>query len=138
MRLSILLLFISIISFGQKSDIESKLIILQEVMLKPDAQVLASLVDDDLVYVHSSGTVRDKQGFVKEFMEGQTKIFSSEIFGQEISFPSKKLAIVRHNWQANTNYNSKPGKIDILVMMIWRKSQGDWKLIARQAASINR
>jgi hypothetical protein len=138
MRLSIFLFFISVVSFGQKSDIESKLTLLQQVMLKPNDQVLASLVDEGLVYMHSSGTVRDKKGFVKEFMEGQTKIFSSEFIDQEISFPSKNLAIVRHNWLADTNYDSKPGKIDILVMMVWKKSKGDWKMIARQAASIVR
>ena len=71
-------------------------------------------------------------------MEGQTKIFTSEFIDQKITFPNKSLAIVRHNWQAETNYDNKPGKIDILVMMVWKKSKGEWKLIARQAASIVR
>ena len=138
MRITLLLLFFSTIALAQKAEIKEKLDVLQEAMLKPNAELLASLVDDGLVYVHSSGTVRNKEGFVREFMEGQTKIFTSEFIDQKITFPNKSLAIVRHNWQAETNYDNKPGKIDILVMMVWKKSKGEWKLIARQAASIVR
>jgi hypothetical protein len=138
MRITLLLLFFSTIALAQKAEIKEKLDVLQEAMLKPNAELLASLVDDGLVYVHSSGTVRNKEGFVREFMEGQTKIFTSEFIDQKVTFPNKSLAIVRHNWQADTNYDNKPGKIDILVMMVWKKSKGEWKLIARQAASIVR
>lgn len=45
---------------------------LRQVMIKPDAAILEDLAADELEYVHSSGTVRDKKGFVDEFMKGQS------------------------------------------------------------------
>ena len=65
MRITLLLLFFSTIALAQKAEIKEKLDVLQEAMLKPNAELLASLVDDGLVYVHSSGTVRNKEGFVR-------------------------------------------------------------------------
>ncbi len=38
-------------------------------MVQPDKTVLADLASDDLVYVHSSGTVSDKRGFIDEFLK---------------------------------------------------------------------
>jgi len=45
-------------------------------------------------------------------------------------------AIVRHRLVADSRKEGYPPVIDILIMMVWRKEQGQWKLLARQAAKI--
>jgi len=108
---------------------------LRKVMMQPDSSVLAELASDDLEYVHSSGTVRNKQGFIDEFMKRQTDVANVVISNQTITI-SGNNAIVRHRLVADSRKEGYPPVIDILIMMVWRKEHGQWKLLARQAAKI--
>jgi len=108
---------------------------LRMVMMQPDSSVLADLASNDLEYVHSSGTVRNKQGFIDEFMKRQTDVANVVISNQTIKI-SGNNAIVRHRLVADSRKEGYPPVIDILIMMVWRKEQGQWKLLARQAAKI--
>jgi ketosteroid isomerase-like protein len=104
-------------------------------MLNPDADVLGRLASDDLEYVHSSGTVRNKQGFVDEFMKRWTNFTSVTIQDQTIKVTGEN-AIVRHRLLADANNPGYPSKVDIIILMVWRKENGTWKMLARQAAKI--
>lgn len=104
-------------------------------MIHPDSAVLADLACDDLLYVHSSGTVRDKKGFIDEFMLRQTDVTSVTISNQTIKI-SGSNAIVRHRLVADSKKAGYPPVIDIIILMVWRKEDGNWKMLARQAAKI--
>ena len=103
--------------------------------MKPDSTILADLVSDDLEYVHSSGTVRNKPGFINEFMKRQTNVTNVVFSNQTIKF-SGDLAIVRHRMVADAHNPGYPPVIDIIVMMVWKKEDGKWKMLARQAAKL--
>jgi ketosteroid isomerase-like protein len=105
------------------------------VMVQPDSLVLASLASDDLEYVHSSGTVRDKQGFIDEFMQRWTNFTKVTILDQTIKITGDN-AIVRHRLVADANNPGYPAVVDIIILMVWRKEEGQWKMLARQAAKI--
>ncbi|WP_339810873.1 beta-propeller fold lactonase family protein [uncultured Imperialibacter sp.] len=107
----------------------------RQTMTDPDSDVLASLVSDDLEYVHSSGTVRDKQGFIDEFVKRWTNFSKVDILNQTIKI-SGDNAIVRHRLVADANNPGYPSKVDIIILMVWRKEGGKWKMLARQAAKI--
>lgn len=121
--------------FSEEKILEERMQTMLEAMLKPDAEVLASLVGDELEYVHSSGTVRNKQGFVDEFVNGQTKLVWLEFLDQTIHV-TENTAIVRHRWNGEMDYQNTPTKLDIIALMVWKKIDDDWKMIARQAAKI--
>src|SRR5688572_13540188 len=104
-------------------------------MMQPDSAMLASLVSNDIEYVHSSGTVRDKKGFIDEFMQRQTNVTNVAFSNQTIKL-SGDVAIVRHRMVADAHNPGYPPLIDIIVMMVWKKENGDWKLLARQAAKL--
>ncbi len=108
---------------------------LRVVMMQPDSVVLAGLVSNDLEYVHSSGAVRNKQGFIDEFMKRQTDVANVVFSNQTIKITDGN-AIVRHRMVADSRKVGYPPVIDIIVLMVWRKEQGQWKLLARQAAKI--
>jgi len=127
-------------SFSQSADeraVESALEKFKYAMINPDSQVLSSLASDALEYVHSSGTVRNKKEFVDEFMKRWTNFTAVTIKDQTIKITGDN-AIVRHRLLADANNPGYPAKVDILVLMVWRKEQGVWKMLARQAASIPR
>jgi hypothetical protein len=124
--------------FSQSADekeVAARIEILRKVMIVPDSIILKDLAADDLVYVHSSGTVRDKQGFVDEFMKGWSVFTAITLSDQTIKI-SGNDAIVRHRLMADTHKENMPPKIDIIILMVWQKQQGKWKLLARQAAKI--
>jgi len=104
-------------------------------MIHPDSAVLADLACEDLQYVHSSGTVRNKKGFIDEFMLRQTDVTRVTISNQTIKI-SGTNAIVRHRLVADSRKAGYPPVIDIIILMVWRKEDGKWKMLARQAAKI--
>ena len=106
-----------------------------DVMIHPDSLVLADIAADDLVYVHSSGTVRNKQEFIDEFMKRSTNFSKVTIFDQTIKI-SGDNAIVRHRLVADAHNPGYPPVVDIIILMVWRKENGKWKMLARQAAKI--
>ena len=108
---------------------------LRIVMMNPDSVVLANLASDDLEYVHSSGTVRDKKGFINEFMKRQTNV-TNVVFSNQTIKLSGDMAIVRHRMVADAHTPGYPPLIDIIVMMVWKKEDGKWKMLARQAAKL--
>lgn len=124
--------------FAQSSDekeVADRIETLRKAMITPEKAVLEALAADDLVYVHSSGTVRDKTGFVDEFMKGWTVFTSVTLSDQSITIAGNN-AIVRHRLVADTKKEGMPPKIDIIILMVWQKQNGQWKLLARQAAKI--
>lgn len=105
------------------------------VMIQPDSIVLESLVSDDLEYVHSSGTLRDKQGFIDEFVKRWTNFTEVRVENQTIHITGDN-AIVRHRLLATMDNPDYPSDVDIIILMVWRKEKGTWKMLARQAAKI--
>jgi hypothetical protein len=108
---------------------------LRVAMVNPDSVVLTDIASEDLEYVHSSGTVRNKRGFIDEFMKRQTHFTSATISNQTIKITGDN-AIVRHRLVADAKIEGQPPVIDIIILMVWRKENGKWKLLARQAAKI--
>lgn len=116
-------------------EIAKKLETFNEVMVHPDSIILTSLVSDDLEYVHSSGTVRNKKGFIDEFMKRWTNFSKVTIMNQTIKI-SGNDAIVRHRLLADARNPGYPANVDIIILMVWRKENAEWKMLARQAAKI--
>lgn len=120
---------------ADEKEVAARVETLRQVMINPDKAILEDLAAEELVYVHSSGTVRDKAGFVDEFMKGWSVFTSITLSDQTIKI-SGNNAIVRHRLVADTNKENMPPKIDIIILLVWQKQNGKWKLLARQAAKI--
>lgn len=108
---------------------------LRQVMIKPNKAILESLAADELSYGHSSGMVETKSGFVDEFVLGRSIFTAISLQDQTITVAGDN-AIVRHRLVGDSFNNKTPGKIDIIILMVWTKQDGVWKLLARQAAKI--
>ena len=136
--ISLLLISLCNLSFAQSSDevlIAQALEKFKVAMVQPDSMALADIASDDLEYVHSSGTVRNKQGFINEFMKRWTNFSKVAFLDQTIKI-SGDNAIVRHRLLADAHNPGYPAVVDIIILMVWRKENGNWKMLARQAAKI--
>ena len=93
---------------------------------------LENLVDDKLSYGHSGGHIDNKKEFVEKLVSGKSDFVTMELKDQTISITGK-TAIVRHTLDAKTNDSGKPADVHLLVLLVWQKERGQWKLVARQA-----
>ncbi len=104
----------------------------RKAMVDGDRKILEELTSDRLSYGHSGGHIDNKKEFVEKIVSGQSDFVSIELKDQTISI-SGKTAIVRHTLNAITNDNGKAGEVYLLVLQVWQKVHGQWKLVARQA-----
>ena len=109
---------------------------LRKAMIASDKGALESLAAADLSYGHSSGLIEDKAAFVDQFVTGKTDFLENLTFSDQTIRIAGDAAIVRHRLTGDTNNNKTPGKVDIIILMVWQKQKGEWKLLARQAAKI--
>ena len=105
---------------------------LRKAMVDGDSTMLDKLTYSKLSYGHSGGHIDNKQEFISKLTSGKSDFVSMELSEQTIVV-NKKVAMVRHTLSAKTNDNGKPGEVHLLVLLIWQKQHGSWKLLARQA-----
>jgi ketosteroid isomerase-like protein len=107
----------------------------REAMIASDKATLEKMSSDALSYGHSNGLVEDRPAFLDQFVTGQTDFVTITLSDQTIRIVGN-AAIVRHRLVGDTNNNKVPGKVDLIVLMVWEKQKGEWKLLARQAVKL--
>ena len=105
---------------------------LRKAMVDGDSVLLSASVSDALSYGHSGGHVEGKEEFISKIVSGKSDFVTIELLNQSISV-NDKTAIVRHDLNAKTNDNGKPGEVHLHILLVWQKQHGAWQLIARQA-----
>jgi len=97
-----------------------------------DGAALKPLVMDELSYGHSNGKVQDKAEFIAALVSGESDFVSITLSDQSIKIV-QDTALVRHTFVAVTNDSGKPGNVSLKILMVWKKHDGHWRLLARQA-----
>jgi hypothetical protein len=100
-----------------------------------DRSSLEKISAEFLSYGHSNGLVENKSQFVEALASGQSDFINISISNQSIVVTGKN-AIVRHRLDATTRDRGKDGEAHLNILLVFRKEQGRWKLLARQAARI--
>lgn len=106
-------------------------------MIAADKSTLENIAAEELSYGHSSGLVEDRAQFVDHFVSKKTVFLENLTFSDQTIRMAGDAAIVRHRMTSDIkSNNTTPGKVDILILMVWKKYKGEWKLLARQAAKV--
>lgn len=105
---------------------------LHTAMVAADSQQLARLVWPALSYGHSSGQIDNKAVFIQKLVSGNSDFVSIRSEDPQLII-SGKTALIRFRMEAETNDRGQPGKVSLLVLLVWQKKGGNWKLLARQA-----
>lgn len=105
---------------------------LRAAMISGNKADLESVLSDDLTYGHSSGKVQSKAVFVEEISTKKSDFLTIDLTEQTISIAGD-VAIVRHILTASTNDGGKPANPHLGIVLVWKKTKGTWKLIARRA-----
>jgi ketosteroid isomerase-like protein len=135
----LLFLFFAHVSFAQSKDekaVADAVESLRKAMVDGDQTALEKISAAELSYGHSSGLVEDKAAFVENIVSGKSDFVTIALTEQTIRIVDGN-AIVRHKFAAETNNGGTPGKINLAILLVWKKQKGEWKLLARQAARLN-
>jgi hypothetical protein len=133
-----LLFFTSMLNGQNKNERTLTLAIEQfrKAMIDADIPSLEKLVSDNVSYGHSSGAVDDKKEFLEKLRSGRSDFVTLELTDQTIRI-SGRAGIVRHKLHAKTNDSGKAGVVNLLVLLVWQREGGGWKLLARQAVKVS-
>jgi ketosteroid isomerase-like protein len=104
----------------------------RQAVLEKDAETLNTILANELSYGHSDGSLDNKDSFIQNITNGTYQFITMELSNQVI-IPVNDVIIVRHELDAFTNDEGKPGEAHLNVLLVFSKTIQQWKLIARQA-----
>ncbi|OTQ07409.1 DUF4440 domain-containing protein [Gilliamella apicola] len=133
----VLLMMLSIgssyaVTSNNQSTVEQAVETMRLAMLSADKTQLENVALPSLTYGHSSAVIENKAEFVDAIVSGRSGFITLEFQDQSI-VTEGDTAIVRHVFSADTNNSGQKGKVKIGVMLVFKKTGEDWKLLARQA-----
>lgn len=136
------LLFInfSLLIFGQTKEEQA---ILQLDKQRFDAQIskdtlaLNQFFADDLVYVHSSAIVENKQVFIGKIANKQWDYREVNIEKVKARIYNKNTAVINGTAKVNIWQTDKMITIYLIYTDIWVKRKGKWQMVSWQSTRIN-
>lgn len=108
---------------------------LRKAALAKDRAQFDALLSEQLSYGHSAGRVETKKQFIDD-ATGPRSVWKSINLTEQTTQVAGSNAIVRHVLTGETESAGKTTAIKIGVLMVWRKEDGNWRLLARQAFRI--
>lgn len=133
--LALLFLGLGLVSQAQSKDEKQVLAAvdaLRAAMLSGDRSKLAAIAAPQLTYGHSNGLIEDKAAFIENLASGTSDFVTIDLSEQTVRIDGD-VALVRHKLAAQTNNGGVPGSVKLGVLLVFRKQQGKWLLLARQA-----
>lgn len=110
----------------------------QDAMIAADLNALKKVLDNDLIYIHSSGVVDDLRGYLATIETSTARylrIDTSDVASRRIGPGSilisgrSKMATIQHG---------QPVDLDNLFITIWVKRAEAWKLLSWQSTPLRK
>lgn len=108
---------------------------LRDAMLAGDGATLRAMTMDQLTYGHSNSRLEDKAAFVGS-LDGKNAFKTLDLSDHAIQVVGD-IAVARHTFDSVNNLpDGKTNTAHIKVLQVWKKVDGAWKLLARQASPL--
>lgn len=133
--MSVLLISLATTATAQsksQKEVEEVVEKFRKALVDGDKNALDKVLSDKLSYGHSNGKVEDKDELITKYTDGTYDFVTLDLTEQSIEL-SDNVAIVRNKLDGKTADGGKPGEAHLYVLMVFQKTKGDWKLVARQA-----
>ena len=109
-----------------------KMATLRNSLLTKDSVTLSDIISNDVTYGHSNGMIQTKAQLIHDLMTG--------VQDYKVIEPSDMIirvydnnAVVNINVAVKMNFQSKPLDMNMRVLLVWVKVNGNWQLVARQS-----
>ena len=97
-----------------------------------DAERLGRLTSSHLSYGHGNGSVQTQDEFIAAAAARRVPIQSIKI-SRPVVVIDRETAVDRHAASYQVEIGGKPAIVETEVIQVWKKYEGNWKLLARQA-----
>ncbi len=101
-------------------------------LLTKDRAQLEALCADQLSYGHGDGRTETKKQFIDDAVGSRTVWRTLEFASQTIVI-DENIAVVRNVLIGENERDSKSSAVKNGILMVWRKQDGRWTLLARQS-----
>ena len=115
-----------------RMEIMMKMATLRNSLLTKDSVTLSDIISNDVTYGHSNGMIQTKAQLIHDLMTG--------VQDYKVIEPSDMIirvydnnAVVNINVAVKMNFQSKPLDMNMRVLLVWVKVNGNWQLVARQS-----
>jgi ketosteroid isomerase-like protein len=116
----------------EQKDVATAVETLRKAMVDGDRETLDKISAKELSYGHSNGLIEDKAAFVEALGSGKSDFEFINLADQTISIVGN-TAMVRHHLTGKTIDGGQANNVNLGVLTVWQKQNGQWKLLARQA-----
>jgi hypothetical protein len=119
--------------YGQsQKNLDSVLEEFRTILINPDDATLLRLTSKDLTYGHSNGLIENQDQFIEALKNGPSKFVAIQVSDQSITLVDD-LALVRQNLSGDVQTGEAVSKLNLGVLLVWKKEKSGWQLVARQA-----
>lgn len=120
---------------ADKASVMLKMLNLKTALVEKDSVTLSNLLSDDVTYGHSNGMVQTKAQLIRSVMSGEQDYKAIEPSGLMIRLYDNS-AVANVILDIKLNYLGTAMDLHMAAVLVWVKYDKDWKLVARQTASI--
>jgi hypothetical protein len=109
----------------------------QQAMVSKDLKTLSSLLDDELIYVHSTGKLMNKDEYLNHLRSDDFAYESihAEPGGRHTE-TTGGFVLVRH-LSATMKIGEKHIGTKLTVLTVWKRSEGTWTLVGSVSAKMS-
>jgi ketosteroid isomerase-like protein len=99
-----------------------------------DVAALDKIYTDDLIYAHATGSIESKQHYIDRLKTGKQRYDSIKHESTKVAmYPD---AAVAHSILRMTGNNGQPFNDHVMMMHLWVKQNGTWRLAAHQTTKL--
>ena len=104
-------------------------------MREGDIKTLEVLLHDELAYMHSTGDLESKKGYLDGLRSGTSAYKKIEYGDQKIRVHGD-LAMVFHHLIADAVFAGNDRHLDNRLLAIWVREDGQWRMIGLQSGPV--
>lgn len=117
-------------------EVAGRVEFLRQAMLAANREQLAGIPMPGLTYGHSNGRLETAEAFVEAIASGADTFLKLECSQQTIHVEGD-TAVVRHVMDGSSaRGGDAPAAFHVGVLQVWKKTDNEWRLLARQAHKI--
>ena len=106
-------------------------------MREGDIDGLGELLHDELAYMHSTGDLESKKGYLEGLRLG-TSAYKKIEYGDQTIRVYGDLAMVFHHLVADAVFEGNDRHLDNRLLAIWVREDGQWRMIGLQSGPVSK
>ncbi|GIU75291.1 MAG: hypothetical protein KatS3mg004_2378 [Bryobacteraceae bacterium] len=101
-----------------------------------DFALLERVLAPDLVYTHSNGVVDSRDSYIGKLRDGAIRYLKVDYSELKVREITPDVALTHCRVQVTTNQQGREVTDRLALLHVFRKSRGQWQMVAHQSAKL--